>query len=180
MPAQKPEELHQLVAEALNAGDLDALMELYEPGASLMPEPGTVVTGTDALREALSGFIAIKPTLTIHEERTLAETGNIAFISASWSLKGIAPDGSPVEMSSQSAEVLRVSLMARGSSSLTTRSACNKAAIGNGNSDFSWSFRSQIDPLPTLQGRILIDLFRISVLPRSPGDIMPAVAEACA
>ena len=34
MPAFKPEDADWLVCEALNVGDLDATMALYEPGAS--------------------------------------------------------------------------------------------------------------------------------------------------
>jgi hypothetical protein len=45
MPARKPEELDVLFAEAINAGDIEALIKLYEPGPSLMPEPGEVVSG---------------------------------------------------------------------------------------------------------------------------------------
>ena len=55
MPARTPEELHRVFAEALNAHDLEALMALFEPEANLIPQPGQVVTGTEAIREALSG-----------------------------------------------------------------------------------------------------------------------------
>ena len=46
MPARNPEELVRLFSEALNSGNLDALVALYEPQATLTPEPGQVVTGT--------------------------------------------------------------------------------------------------------------------------------------
>jgi hypothetical protein len=36
-------------------------MALFEPEATLIPQPGQVVTGTEAIREALSGFLALKP-----------------------------------------------------------------------------------------------------------------------
>ena len=52
MPAQRPEEVDNLFAQALNAGDLDALTALYEPQASLTPSPGTKVTGTAAIGTA--------------------------------------------------------------------------------------------------------------------------------
>ena len=58
MAARTPEEIDPLFAQALNAGDLDALMALYEPQASLMPSPGKVVAGTAAIREALGAFLA--------------------------------------------------------------------------------------------------------------------------
>ena len=64
MPARRPEDLHRLFAEALNAGDADAVMALYEPGASLVPQPGQVATGTEAIRAALDGFLALKGTVS--------------------------------------------------------------------------------------------------------------------
>ena len=61
MPARTPEELPQLFAQAFGAHDLEAALALYEPEAILIPQPGQVVTGTGAIREALSGFFALKP-----------------------------------------------------------------------------------------------------------------------
>jgi hypothetical protein len=37
MPAYTPEAVHQLFTLAFNARDLDALVALYEPDATLMP-----------------------------------------------------------------------------------------------------------------------------------------------
>jgi len=105
MPAHSPEELDKLFADALNSGNLEALVALYEPQACLGPEPGKFVTGT-ALRETIVGFLAMKPTITL-EPKTLALTGGIALTSAKWELTGTAPDGTPVTMTGQSAEISR-------------------------------------------------------------------------
>ena len=64
MPSHSPEELDQLFSEALNAGDLDALVALYEPQAVFITDPGKTVTGTAAIREVLSAFVAMKPKIT--------------------------------------------------------------------------------------------------------------------
>ena len=106
MPARRPEELDLLFGRAVNAGDIDAVMALYEPGACLMPEPGQVVSGTKAVREALAGFLALKPKIKL-DVKKLAETDDVAFTSARWVLEGTGPDGSPVKMEGQSAEVSR-------------------------------------------------------------------------
>ena len=106
MPARNPEELDRLFSEALNSGNLDALVALYEPQATLTPEPGQVVTGAQAIREALSAFVALKPTLTL-EVKTLAKTGDIALTSAKWALSGTGPDGNQTTMSGYSVEVSR-------------------------------------------------------------------------
>ena len=107
MAARRPEELDRLFAQALNAGDLDALLALYEPNAALAPQPGQVVAGTQSIREALQAFIAMKPTLTMLETKTIMQTGEIALTSAKWHLTGTGPDGSPVTMDGHSAEVSR-------------------------------------------------------------------------
>ena len=60
MSARTPEELPQLFAEAFGNHDLEAVMELYESDATLIPQPGQVVTGTEAIREALSQFLVLK------------------------------------------------------------------------------------------------------------------------
>ena len=48
-----------LFANAINAGDIEAVIKLYEPGACLIPEPGEVASGTGAIRLALGGFLAM-------------------------------------------------------------------------------------------------------------------------
>src|SRR5689334_8310107 len=106
MQARTPEEIDSLFAKALNAGDLDALVSLYEPQASLMASPGNVVTGTAAIREALAGFVAAKPSMTL-DARTLAQSGDVALVSASWRLSMTGPDGKPATMSGRSVEVVR-------------------------------------------------------------------------
>ena len=106
MPARNPEELDNLFAAALNSGNLEALVALYEPQASISPQPGQVVTGAKAVREALSGFVATKPTMTI-KPKTLALAGDIALTTSKWELTGTGPDGKPIKMSGQSAEVSR-------------------------------------------------------------------------
>jgi uncharacterized protein (TIGR02246 family) len=65
MPAHKPEECDLLIAEYVNTGNLDAAVELYEPGATFVTGPGKTITGQAAIREALEGMLAGKPRLTM-------------------------------------------------------------------------------------------------------------------
>ena len=106
MPAQNPEELHGLFADTLNAGRLDALVALYEPEASLVLQPGQLVTGTEAIRQALSAFLAMKPAITV-ETRKILRAGDIALLYSKWTLSGTGPDGSPIRMAAQGTEVAR-------------------------------------------------------------------------
>ena len=106
MAARNPEDLDRLFSEALNAGDLDALVKLYEPQATIRPSPGETVHGLAAIRSALAGFVGMKPTIAM-TSKTLAEADGLALTTSQWKLTGTGPDGSPVTMSGQSAEVAR-------------------------------------------------------------------------
>ena len=106
MSAQTPEQVHQLFAETLNAGDIDGLMALYEPEAVLVVQPGMTVTGTDQLREALGGFIALNGTISMTSLGAVTGT-DIAFLADRWSLEGTGPDGQPVTLGGVTADVVR-------------------------------------------------------------------------
>ncbi len=106
MPANSPEQASRLLAEAFKLGDLEAAVALYEADATFFTDPGQSVTGTAAIREAFGGFIAMKPTLNI-ETLVSATTGDTALTQNKWTMKATGPDGSPVDMAGQSAEVMR-------------------------------------------------------------------------
>ncbi len=82
--------------EAINRGDLKAALGLYEPHATLVAEPGKWANGSEAIRTALQGFIALRPTLRAETHRVV-EGGNLALFCSKWSLIGTTPDGKPVK-----------------------------------------------------------------------------------
>ena len=102
----RPEAVIERFSELLARGDLDAMVELYEPDATFAPQPGESVTGRDAIRSALTGFLAVQPRMTGSIEKVL-RAGDTALVANRWTLNGTAPDGSPVEMGATSADVLR-------------------------------------------------------------------------
>ncbi len=95
----------QLVT-AMNTQDLETAMALFEPVASFVMKPGVVVNGTAGIRQALEGFMALKPTLTI-EAQELVQAGDIAQYCARWSLKGIDSTGAAVQLGGRSSSILR-------------------------------------------------------------------------
>ena len=105
MPAMKPVEVDQLFGEALNSGNLEALLALYEQDASFNPEPGQEVHGKESIRQALEGFLAMNPRITL-ETKTLAQATDVALCTANWRLTGSGPGG-PIDLSGQSVEVVR-------------------------------------------------------------------------
>jgi len=106
MAARAPEDLDRLFAGAMNAGDLDALVELYESDASLTPAPGKVVVGIDAIREALRGFLDGKPKMML-SPRVVARSGDLALLTSKWELSMTGADGKPAKMGGQSVEIAR-------------------------------------------------------------------------
>jgi uncharacterized protein (TIGR02246 family) len=106
MAETRPEATIERFSELLAEGDLDAMMELYEPDAAFAPHPGQAVTGQDEIRAALGDFLAVKPRMEGTIEKVL-EAGDTALVANRWELSGTAPDGSPVRMAGTSADVLR-------------------------------------------------------------------------
>jgi uncharacterized protein (TIGR02246 family) len=103
--SRTPEGVIRGFAERLNQGDVEGALALYEPDATFVVEPGTIVSGRDQIRQALERFAALRPTLT-GEIQGVREGGEIALVLNRWHLDGSGPDG-PVEMSGTSADVLR-------------------------------------------------------------------------
>ena len=97
--------VHQLVA-AINSGDLEGAVALYEGSAVLLSPEGTPARGTAELRAALGGFIAMKPRLESQAERVF-ESGDLALYLSRWTLHGTDPSGGAIEMAGESTDVLR-------------------------------------------------------------------------
>ena len=106
MPATQPEEMPATFEQAFNTGDISQILELYESDAVLIPGPGQVVHGTSAIREALSGFLALKLPIHLERKRVLV-MGDVALVSSSWKLSGTGPDGSAVDLGGNTTEVIR-------------------------------------------------------------------------
>jgi uncharacterized protein (TIGR02246 family) len=105
MPATAPNEPNELFEAAINSGDLEAAVALYEPEACLVGTPGEPAYGIDAIRAVLQGFIDAKPKLTM-EAGSILQVGDLALASHGWTATGEGPDG-PVEMTGHAVEVVR-------------------------------------------------------------------------
>jgi uncharacterized protein (TIGR02246 family) len=102
----RPQATIERFSELLAMGDLEAMLELYEPDAAFAPQPGETVTGREKIRAALESFLAVRPHLEGRIEKVL-QAGDTALVANRWRLSGTAPDGSPVELAATSADVLR-------------------------------------------------------------------------
>ena len=97
--------VEQLIA-ALSEGQLQTVMSFYDANATFLAQPTTPAIGTDAIRQAMEGFMqSLKPKLNIEKSREFI-LGDVACVVAQWSGSGTSPDGSVVEMAGRSANVL--------------------------------------------------------------------------
>ena len=106
MVAMKPQELNGLFEKAFNAGDIETLLALYEPGARLVLQSGEVAAGAKAIREALQSSLALKGKMSV-ENQYVIEADGTAVSRATWHLTGTAPDGKPIERRGRTVEVCR-------------------------------------------------------------------------
>ncbi len=91
--AHSPKELLSQVSAAFNEADIDALIALYEPGATLVAQPGQPVSGIEEIRMALQGFLAVKPAFDL-DVRSIFEAQDLALVNSSWTLEGTGPGSS--------------------------------------------------------------------------------------
>jgi ketosteroid isomerase-like protein len=94
------------MTNAFHKGDIDGIMRTYEPGAVVVAEPGTGISGAPALRAMFAGFIAAKAHFTFlgHE---VIQAEDVALHLTPWRMAGVAPDGTAVAASGLSVAVLR-------------------------------------------------------------------------
>ncbi len=79
-PAAQPEDLGRFFMQRANAGDLEGLVALYEPGAVLAVPGRAQVAGKDAIRQALQRFLDGRPTIS-GESQPALRFGELALTS---------------------------------------------------------------------------------------------------
>ncbi|MBN9795232.1 MULTISPECIES: nuclear transport factor 2 family protein [unclassified Pseudonocardia] len=107
MTITHPAQIHDAFETAVNAGDVDALLALYDTERGVVVEfDGSETTGPDALR---TSFEAMTATIRRLEgtDRKLVVADDVALTSASWTAEIVLPDGSVVTQQGTTAEVSR-------------------------------------------------------------------------
>jgi ketosteroid isomerase-like protein len=79
---------------------------LYEPAAVFEPQPGVVVEGRQAIRQALAEVLALRPTM-VAETVEVLQGDDVALVINEWTMTGTAPDGSEVRQGGRSSDVVR-------------------------------------------------------------------------
>lgn len=98
-------DLHPRVQAALNDGDVDGLVELYEPDARMVRDDGSVAKGLDAIREIWAGLVAVGGQIRM-TTRYVVETGDTALLSNSWTfeVEGTSFSGVTAEVARRQAD----------------------------------------------------------------------------
>lgn len=104
--ATSPQHLFEQISRHVNSGDIEALLGLYELEAAFVYRPGEVIEGIEAIRGALERILALNPTMRA-EVQKIVQTKEVALVINRWRLEGTRSDGSPVETTGLSADVLR-------------------------------------------------------------------------
>lgn len=107
MPARTPKQCDDLFARHLAAGNVEAVVALYEPKACLVLEGGAVARGTAAIRKALATFATMKPRFEMNVRRVVKAGNDLAVLHNDWSLRATLPDGTSFSDTGKATEVVR-------------------------------------------------------------------------
>src|SRR5262245_14148168 len=108
MPARTPKQCDDLFARHIEAGNVDAVVALYEPKACLVLESGTVARGTKAIRKAIATFATMKPRFKMKVARVVKAGNDLAVLYNDWELKATRPDGTAFSESGKATEIVRL------------------------------------------------------------------------
>lgn len=106
MSFDDPARLHDVFAQALQAGDVDALLDLYEPGAVVALPDGGRVSGREALGAMFTGIIESGQT-SGGEQRETIVADDVALTSTAYRSEVAGPDGTTRHVDITTAEVSR-------------------------------------------------------------------------
>jgi ketosteroid isomerase-like protein len=81
MPASTPEQIHRLFEDMFNVGGLDGLMELYEPDAALIAQPGSLAHGSEQTRAACRASWPSRAA-SPWTPKVVVTVGDLAYLSA--------------------------------------------------------------------------------------------------
>jgi len=105
--ATRPEDLYPALTGAYNAGDLEALLALYDPKAVFVIKPDRVTEGPAELRAALQRFLDLRARLTV-KPRMFTRSGDVVLVVGEFTLVGRRRDGTALDRAASFADVLRL------------------------------------------------------------------------
>ena len=107
MTAKTAEDVDRLFGERVNAGDLEGLVALYEPNATLATEDAGNLIGHEAIRGYLQTLVGMKATIDMGTYRVVPASDGLAVVHHDWQATITTPDGQQMTMTGKATEVVR-------------------------------------------------------------------------
>lgn len=102
----RPADINPAFAAAYNVGRVEGFVALYEPGAVVVDRHGAEHRGHEAIAHDLAGLLSLGGTMTSTNRYALVQ-GDLALLSADWSIETEDGRGAPLVVSGRSAEIAR-------------------------------------------------------------------------
>lgn len=102
-----PEQMHSEFGKLANLGNVESLLSLYEPGATIAPPPGSPSAHGEPAAEHIAKLIAMRPRFTRVTTTKVFQAGDIALLCSDWEGVLTDPDGNEILMQGKGTEVLR-------------------------------------------------------------------------
>jgi len=90
MPARSPHDICRLFQQYMAAGDLDAVLGVYDPEAVFLNQSGEVTHGMGGLRQELAPFAAMKASFNFTIKQVI-QAGDIALMHTEWQVSAPRP-----------------------------------------------------------------------------------------
>lgn len=90
MPANTPQDICRLFQHAMDDGDLESVLSLYDAEAVFVNQIGAVTKGRHELKEELAPLAARKPRFD-YDIKQVVETAGIALMHTEWKVSGGQP-----------------------------------------------------------------------------------------
>jgi uncharacterized protein (TIGR02246 family) len=101
-----PEEAAKAFEKHFNAGNVDALLSLYAPGAVFVPAAGVQLNSKEQIKGALQQFMGTKLPIKV-TVRQIYQGQDTAIIISDWTMDGKGPDGKPMALAGTGADVVQ-------------------------------------------------------------------------
>src|SRR5262245_22579161 len=106
MAPQRPEDWPHEFEQHLNAGELESVMDVYEPEARFVSSSRETLAGRDRIRGPLAGMIRAKTRLASRVVRAIT-VGDVAMLYTDFRGTRLDDSAKPVEVLQRAIEVLR-------------------------------------------------------------------------
>jgi uncharacterized protein (TIGR02246 family) len=106
MSSHTPKDWPRQFTQHLNAGNLEAVVALYDPDARFVARSGDTVVGRDRIRDVLAGLIDTHTRLQSRVIKAVT-VGEVALLSTDFQGTTVDASGTTVDMRHKAIEVLR-------------------------------------------------------------------------